>query len=120
MLGTVVVRFDVWRDRRWNAVNPAAKQFASVAESLTHLPASEAAAERLFSIFVCLCNERRLQSDVDLVEAEMIIRMSMAPPASDAERVACFGPVHSSAPQRRRGLRPNRVSGADRDEHACT
>jgi hypothetical protein len=41
---------------------------------LTQLPASEAA-ERLFSVFVCLFNERRLRSDVDLVEAE--IRMWM-------------------------------------------
>jgi hypothetical protein len=69
--------FDVRRDRRWSAATPAAKQFASVAELLTQLPASEAAAERLFSIFVCLFNERRLWSDVDLVEAEMIIRMWM-------------------------------------------
>jgi hypothetical protein len=67
--------FDAWRDRRWNAATPVAKQFASAAEVLTLLPASEAAAERLFSLFLCLFQERRLRSDVDLVEAEMIIRM---------------------------------------------
>ena len=44
---------------------------------LTQLPASEAAAERLFSIFVCLCNDRRLAAEIDLIEAEMIIRMWM-------------------------------------------
>jgi hypothetical protein len=55
--------FDVWRDGRWNATTPAVKQFASVAEVLTQLPASEAAAERLFSPFVYLFHERRLRSD---------------------------------------------------------
>ena len=67
--------FEYWPERRWNGGSTAVKQFASVAEVLTQLPATEAAAERLFSIFVWLFNERRLRSDIDLVEAEMIIRM---------------------------------------------
>ena len=36
------------------------------------LPASEAAAELLFFIFVWLFNQWCLQADIDLVEAEMI------------------------------------------------
>jgi hypothetical protein len=58
-----------------NAATTAAQHFASVAEVLTQLPASEAAAERLFSIFVALFDDRRLRANIDLVEAEMIIRM---------------------------------------------
>jgi hypothetical protein len=46
-----------------------------VAEVLTQLPASEAAAERLFSVFVALFNDRRLRANRDIVEAEILIRM---------------------------------------------
>jgi hypothetical protein len=60
--------FDVWHLRRWNAAMPATKQFAPVAELLTQLPASDGR-ERPFSMFVCLFNERRLRSDIGLVEA---------------------------------------------------
>jgi hypothetical protein len=59
---------------------------------LTQLPASEAATERLFSIFVRLFNERRLRSEVDLVEAEMIIRIWMV---NHPERIAL--PLERSA-----------------------
>jgi hypothetical protein len=67
--------FDVWPHRRWTGATDAAQQVASVAEVLTQLPASEAAAERLFSVFVALFNDRRLRANRDIVEAEMIIRM---------------------------------------------
>ena len=67
--------FDVWPHGRWTGATDAAQQFASVAEVLTQLPASEAAAERLFSVFVALFNDRRLRANRDIVEAEMIIRM---------------------------------------------
>ena len=73
--GETESEFDVWPDLRLNATTATGKLLATFATVITQLPASEAAAERLFSIFQCLFDSRRLSSGIDLIEADMIIRM---------------------------------------------
>jgi hypothetical protein len=66
--------FDVWPDLRLNAPTEPGRLLATFAAVMTQLPASEAA-ERLFSIFEWLFDSRRLSANLDLIEAEMIIKM---------------------------------------------
>jgi hypothetical protein len=64
-----------WGTRRAMAEDEPHRIFCSVAEILTQFPASEAAAERLISVFEYLFNKQRMGSGTDLIDAEMMIRM---------------------------------------------
>jgi hypothetical protein len=64
-----------WGTRRALAVDEPSRIFCSVAEIVAQTPASEAAAERLISVFECLFTKQRMGSEIDLIDAEMMIRM---------------------------------------------
>jgi hypothetical protein len=51
------------------------RAFFNAATRLCRIPASEAAAERLFSVLLWLFDKTRASSHFDLVRAELIIRM---------------------------------------------
>jgi hypothetical protein len=42
---------------------------------LTQVPATEAAAERLISVFECLFRKNRMAAQIELIRSEMLIRM---------------------------------------------
>jgi hypothetical protein len=72
-----------WGNRKWAASRRARDspdrtadyQFAAAAEILTQVPASEAAAERLISVFEYLFGKQRMAAQLDLIQAQMLIRM---------------------------------------------
>jgi hypothetical protein len=48
--------------------------FVRIASLLTQMPASEAAAERLFSVFDCVFKKNRMSSHIELLDATLMIR----------------------------------------------
>jgi hypothetical protein len=83
-----------WGQRRW-AYDAGSAQFvfAATSEILTQLPASEAAAERLFSVFEYLFNKQRMSAGTDLIHAEMMIRMlQLYHPEMSATMVSSYEP----------------------------
>jgi hypothetical protein len=51
------------------------QEFVHVAQVITELPASEAVVERFFSVLTSIFDLRRRRSELDLIQAEMMIRM---------------------------------------------
>jgi hypothetical protein len=62
-----------WAIKAWG--NKFTLEFVHVAQVITELPASEAVVERLFSVLTSIFDLRRRRSELDLIQAEMTIRM---------------------------------------------
>jgi hypothetical protein len=77
--------------REWARMRSAASpgsleyDFASTAVVLTQVPATVAAAERLISVFECLFRKNHMTAQLDLIQREMLIRMSQIHHPDDIE-----------------------------------
>jgi hypothetical protein len=69
-------RAGVW-ERQLGCTREVWLNFGAVAEILTQMPASEAAAERLFSVFDCVFKKNRMAAHLDLLNATLTIRPRM-------------------------------------------
>jgi hypothetical protein len=78
-----------WGLRRWaHGAGSAQFVFAATSEILTQLPASEAAAERLFSVFEYLFNKQKISAGTDLIRAEMFRMLQLGATSSVKLRAA--------------------------------
>ena len=62
-----------WAMKAWQ--NTFSREFVHVAQVITEFPVSEAVVERFFSVLTSIFDLRRRRSELDLIQAEMMIRM---------------------------------------------